>query len=159
MCMKADYSNTYWNNKGEHQDLYNSLWEGVPSQGKTGFVGLEVLRASSSIYHDFYNNGCCNDKRTQAALLIDNLELTNDEIKLLLETSGEGCQSTYMNISQHQVDTFETIATKAIMYANEHKAVSSDLDACEYPLGDYEHMFTDWSDAGDFSDDLFDDEE
>ena len=51
----------YWNNTGKYQKLYDDLWDLVPSDGPTGYVELEVLRAISKIAYDFYNNGFGND--------------------------------------------------------------------------------------------------
>jgi len=54
--------NTYWNEGGELQEEYKALYEAhVPSMGECATLAGEVLRASSRIYHDAYNNGFCNN--------------------------------------------------------------------------------------------------
>lgn len=55
-------SNTYWSGNGKHQqwnDLNFSTL--VPSWGVASTVEGEMLRASSKLYYDYYNNGMCNN--------------------------------------------------------------------------------------------------
>jgi hypothetical protein len=62
--MKGDYSNTYWNGKGKHEDLQATLNKLVPSAGevpnKELNPALEKFRIASNCYYDLYNNGLCN---------------------------------------------------------------------------------------------------
>ena len=54
--------NSYWNDKGLHPDLYNSLREKlIPPVGPCKTFEGEYLRAISALYYDGYNNGFCNN--------------------------------------------------------------------------------------------------
>ena len=54
-------NNTYWNSNGKHQAAYQELSKIVPSSGPAGTVEGEMLRASTRLYYDFYNNGMINN--------------------------------------------------------------------------------------------------
>lgn len=67
----ADYENTYWNNRGKHNNDYDVLHQLVPYEGKADSFHIEWLRAISNIYYDFYNNGWCNwDNHTESRAII-----------------------------------------------------------------------------------------
>lgn len=58
--------NTYWNNEGAHQTLYNKVSMLIPDSGEvTGASNkkLERLRKAANCYHDLFNNGLCNRAR------------------------------------------------------------------------------------------------
>ncbi|MCE2571756.1 hypothetical protein [Motilimonas eburnea] len=52
--------NTYWNNSGKYQAVYDECCKYIPETGKTNDVGIEALRVASNAYYDFYNNGGAN---------------------------------------------------------------------------------------------------
>jgi hypothetical protein len=53
---------TYWMNKGKHQEAYQKLAnELLPDSGKADTLHGELLRALGKIYYDYYNNGMCNN--------------------------------------------------------------------------------------------------
>jgi len=53
---------SYWDKKGEHQAYYEKAWkEFVPPTGPSHCVAGEMLRASSKLYYDLYNNGMGNN--------------------------------------------------------------------------------------------------
>lgn len=57
--------NTYWNNKGKHQALYNKVSLLIPAQGEVpdgrgSNRALEKLRKAANCYYDLFNNGLCN---------------------------------------------------------------------------------------------------
>lgn len=52
--------NTYWNNNGKYQELYDKIKGLVPAMGKADRIHVELLRNVSKLYHDFYNNGLGN---------------------------------------------------------------------------------------------------
>lgn len=52
---------TYWNSRGKHQELYNKLQkELVPEEGFAKSTAGEMLRCTSNVYWDIYNNGGMN---------------------------------------------------------------------------------------------------
>lgn len=75
--MKKKYQPTYWNKKGKYQDDFDRLYkELVPEFGESDTLNGEILRISSYLYYDFFNNGGCNswDSYTDGA---------GDEIKYI----------------------------------------------------------------------------
>lgn len=51
----------YWQDNGAYQQEYEKLWnELVPAEGEAETVNGEILRASSKLYHEFFNNGNMN---------------------------------------------------------------------------------------------------
>lgn len=59
--------NTYWNSNGKYQKNYEEMWKLVPPQGEVIIENndelqeaIENIRQMARLYHDFYNNGCCN---------------------------------------------------------------------------------------------------
>ena len=52
--------NTYWNNRGKHQDLLEKLEDVKPSCGYTDNPYLNLFIEASFVYYDVYNNGGCN---------------------------------------------------------------------------------------------------
>ena len=53
--------NTYWNNKGKFQAQYDELVKLMPPSGKCDTVAGELIRATSRIGYQFYNNGMGNN--------------------------------------------------------------------------------------------------
>lgn len=52
----------FWSNDHPRQAEYQALWdELVPAEGRCETLEGETLRASSRIYHDYYNNGFGNN--------------------------------------------------------------------------------------------------
>lgn len=59
---------TYWENKGQYQNLVEELTERLPFFGpvenaKTTNKHLEKFRKAQNCYYDLYNNGLCNCAR------------------------------------------------------------------------------------------------
>ena len=55
--------NTYWNQKGTHQNLVEGLNKLVPTMGEikgSKNKALEKFRKASNAYYDIFNNGGCN---------------------------------------------------------------------------------------------------
>lgn len=52
----------YWHGKGHEQQKYNELKKFIPQSGQCSNdkPWLELLRVTSNIYYDFYNNGGVN---------------------------------------------------------------------------------------------------
>ena len=53
--------NTYWNKTGRYQAEYDRLVELMPDMGKADTVAGELIRATSKLGYDFYNNGMGNN--------------------------------------------------------------------------------------------------
>jgi hypothetical protein len=62
--MAVTYENTYWNNKGKHEDLVVEIAKLIPSVGEVKDAdanrALETYRIAQNCYYDLYNNGLCN---------------------------------------------------------------------------------------------------
>lgn len=57
----VDTSQTYWDNNGKYQEMYNKAWKQlIPTSGEAEDGWPEALRAISRIGYDYYNNGFCN---------------------------------------------------------------------------------------------------
>ena len=55
--------NTYWNQKGTHQNLADELYNLLPPMGEikgSKNSQLERFRKASNAYYDIFNNGGCN---------------------------------------------------------------------------------------------------
>lgn len=53
--------NTYWEQKGKYQELYERLHkELVPDSGVSDTTAGEIIRTGGNVYYDLYNNGGCN---------------------------------------------------------------------------------------------------
>jgi hypothetical protein len=58
MSKTFDKTQTYWNHKGKHQEVYDRLFPKlVPASGETATTAGEWLRCISKLYYDYYNNG------------------------------------------------------------------------------------------------------
>ena len=58
---KTDTTQSYWDNEGKYQKMYNKAWEQlIPASGEAEDGWPEALRAISRIGYDYYNNGFCN---------------------------------------------------------------------------------------------------
>ena len=55
--------NTYWNNNGKFQLIYDELSKLIPDEGKCpqDKPALEKLRRAANMYYDLYNNGLCDN--------------------------------------------------------------------------------------------------
>jgi hypothetical protein len=59
---------TYWESKGQYQNLVEQLTKRLPAFGsvpdaKTTNKHLEKFRKAQNCYYDLYNNGLCNKAR------------------------------------------------------------------------------------------------
>jgi hypothetical protein len=59
---------TYWESKGQYQNLVEQLTKRLPAFGsvpdaKTANKHLEKFRKAQNCYYDLYNNGLCNKAR------------------------------------------------------------------------------------------------
>ncbi len=59
--MSKKYQPKYWNHRGRYEKRYQELFAAlVPSSGDCAVPYGEVLRWTSKMYYDIYNNGGCN---------------------------------------------------------------------------------------------------
>lgn len=63
---------SYWSGNGKHQVFYDVQFEAlVPDMGKAPTKEGEMLRATSKLYYDYYNNGMCNNTSGAANFLME----------------------------------------------------------------------------------------
>jgi hypothetical protein len=81
----------YWNCEGKYQEQIDEMVDFyVPSSGKCGVIGGELLRAAIRLHYDGYNNGWCNN--TSGAWHFLN-KFGNDSIRESIKCL-EGCTNT-----------------------------------------------------------------
>jgi len=68
---------TYWGKKGNFQKDYNRIekLQLVPPEGRSDCLEGELLRSASSLYYDFYNNGCMNNRSGNWLFLVKHSDL------------------------------------------------------------------------------------
>jgi len=120
--------NTYWNNNGKYQALYDALRpELVPAEGHAPTHAGEVLRCIGAMYHDHYNNGGGNwdnlQDRYGYLLYYDealNIAKEMQEIKSLNDMVffDEQREHTKPEFSRLSV-LWERVADKCILYAKD----------------------------------------
>lgn len=74
---------TYWSGQGKFQEDYDRLQELVPFQGESNIPEIELLRVTSNLYYDCYNNGLCNEHRLFDAVSL--FRLHENSLKPLLQ--------------------------------------------------------------------------
>lgn len=74
---------TYWSGQGKFQEDYDLLQELVPSEGESDIPEIELLRVTSNLYYDCYNNGLCNEHRLFDA--VKQFRLYKSSLKPLLQ--------------------------------------------------------------------------
>ena len=117
---------SYWNNTGRLQKEYEALYEAhVPPQGECETLAGEVLRASSRIYHDAFNNGFCNNT-TGAWNFLDQYvpsKAMQDALAVLEDCVNGSCNDVWMQrwdakVELHPIEqALETIAEEATRFA------------------------------------------
>lgn len=114
--------NTYWNNKGKHQETYSLLCEAlIPDSGNCNTVAGEMLRSSTRLAYDFYNNGMGNNTSGAANFLQNNNVINTETYQVIYEyTRGVIYRGSY-NGDALQV-AIESMIDQTIEYiiANPH---------------------------------------
>lgn len=118
--------NLYWNDKGELQEEYKELYDKhVPMMGECETLAGEVLRASSRIYHDAYNNGFMNNT-SGAWNFLDQYcpsKAMHEALKVLEDFVNQSCNDCWMprygsDAPLHPIEeALEVIATEATRFA------------------------------------------
>ena len=63
---KTRLGNSYWDNTGYYQDIYDRLYDNlVPSNGDADTIHGELIRCIGRLYYDFCNNGNINAVDTE----------------------------------------------------------------------------------------------
>ena len=109
-------TNTYWNSTGKHQEVYQAtLIDLMPPSGPASTVEGEMLRASTKLYYDYYNNGFCNNTSGASNYLkICNSAFKLDIAKELLVISNENNTGGYTS-AKLEVE-LEAVANAVIEY-------------------------------------------
>ena len=97
---------SYWDESGKFQDVYEELWKHVPSQGPTEFLETELLRALAKIYYRCYNDGeyltelYNEDESIVYAynFIKENAPELNDELAKLIETTDEKSYQAQLDV-------------------------------------------------------------
>ena len=117
---------SYWNNTGRLQKEYEALYEQhVPTSGECATLAGEVLRASSRIYYDAFNNGFCNNT-SGAWNFLDKYvpsKAMHEALDVLADCVNQSCNDVWMqrhdeNVDLHPIEqALETIAEEATRFA------------------------------------------
>ena len=125
--MRADYSNTFWNNKFSEQ--VDKLQAFIPSMGDAKHVSrvIEDGRRMVNLYYEIYNNGGCNWNTSRGSTALVRRLVK----KYLYKEGAEGiagvepkfwfkesvCPRYGERIWQRQVDNLEALATAVFIAA------------------------------------------
>lgn len=149
--MKTQKTHNYWNDNGAYQSLYDAYYERlVPSSGNAGTVLGEMLRATSRIYYDYYNNGMCNNTSGAVNFLYDcfnNISNSGNFPELLIALNhvyNECNTGSYTSVDLKA--ELETIVNFVVVFTHNH------LDDKVYNEPSDVNMF-------DFQDDDYDDDD
>lgn len=126
--------NTYWNNNGKHQADYELLANTiVPPSGNAGTYEGEMLRATTRLYYDYYNNGMANNTSGAVKFLIEANDKFNLGIDHELELVSYECNTTYYTEAP-LAEPLETIANAVIEYvlSKDGKYTVSDVNLFDY---------------------------
>lgn len=132
---------SFWNNNHDLTPIYDELYkELVPSSGKAETVAGELLRATSKIYYDAFNNGFGNNTSGAYNFLDETLpkELTDNKS---FEFVAMHCNSAhYGSFSEKEydlMDNFSEIVIQYIIDNPELKGEPNDIDMYDYQEPDY----------------------
>ena len=78
---------TYWNHQGKFQAAYDELVNLMPASGKSDTVAGELVRSSSRIGYQFYNNGMGNNVSGAVNFLRDKGAIDPDTYDTIYEYS------------------------------------------------------------------------
>jgi hypothetical protein len=106
----------YWNHCGKYQTQYQNLKKDLlPLHGKAKTVEGELFRAACNLYHDYYNNGFCNNVSGECNYLLKmnkELNLNLDNELLAIEKDAKYIVYTEKDFAQE----LETIVDTIIIY-------------------------------------------
>ena len=108
-------SGSYWNNTGKYQAEYEIIKTGIPLIGETNYLELELIRAVSKIYYNYFNDGFGGNWTGAWNFINDNfaaeLDLLN-EMNILSDYSSE----IYVGENSFIEGVVESLVNKSIKY-------------------------------------------
>lgn len=104
-----DAKNTYWNNKGKYQKVYDKLQDKlVPDRDEADTLCGEVLRRASNLYYDKYNNGG------------GNFDIMEEDFEFLAERTGLFQKNRRYKINPKMgYSTFESMLNDIVVFCME----------------------------------------
>lgn len=117
--MAQEQTQTYWNSCGKHQQLSESLYKTlVPMSGSCETIEGELIRASSRIYYDYYNNGMLNNTSGAVRFLQQNLPNQSVDINAALRQIYEVCNTGGYIQNAVIIDELEMIVDAVVEYVD-----------------------------------------
>jgi hypothetical protein len=119
--IQIDYENTYWNGKGEQQEIAEKVCKLIPTEGEcdASFPKLERLRKIVQAYYDLYNNGGRNRSKEIRKYFGSGLKAFND---------GDQDPASIKTANEFIIRT-EAVVTKAVIEAAKEAAIASAKEA------------------------------
>ena len=113
---------TYWANNGKYTKEYQALYEQhVPMMGASETLAGEVLRASSKIYYDAFNNGFCNNTSGAWNFLDQHMPQSSALREALAELQpcvNQSMNDVWMGNPEHPIaKALETMCDECIRFA------------------------------------------
>lgn len=147
---------TYWNNTGKYEEEATALQDLVPGSGPADTLKGEIMRATSKIYYDFFNNGFGNTWVEPAAFLMDHVDLPEEVKNVLYEhAAGNICGS-----DSHVEEMMDLMIDTVVEQLRDVEDKPNDLDMWAYPVSyqhDFEPYYEEEEDEDDY--DYWDDDE
>lgn len=128
------YEPTYWNSKGELQEIHDALWNAiVPIGGEAPTKHGNALRWIDKIYYEVYNNGGCNAVERidgnrcltpwyadGVALVVEFAALSKSEYATLNNAliNADGLCGNARPVAAKRLDDIVTKVTKAALLAH-----------------------------------------
>lgn len=139
--------NTYWNSKGLLQAEYDKQWEElVPGSGRCDSLQGEILRASSRLYHRYFNDG----DRIEEHGYFPGSSAENawgflhkeGKKNLSVHWKMESIVNDVENLAQAKDDDeyeelLEKLANDATEFAKSRPLVPNELDMCDNAYSEY----------------------
>lgn len=150
-------NNTYWSGNGKHQvwyDMNQTLL--VPDEGPAPTLEGEMLRAASTLYYDYYNNGMCNNTSGAANFLTHcniehNLGITDELFDISIEANTDTYAITELARQLEKVidEVIEFIQSKVGQYSETADTLDNYQDN-DWSFDDFEeYIASEWYDDED----------
>lgn len=137
---------TYWNGNGKLQSTYTKEWEElVPSSGKAASLQGEVLRASSRLYHRWFNDG---DRISNGGILTDSSAenawgFLHQAVKQMPQSNELAIirwltENTAMAVDEASYEAaLEALADASVAFAATRPLIPTDADMCDRKWSDH----------------------
>lgn len=128
---------TYWGGKGKYQTLVPRLEKLSPSKGDSDVDHIQLFVAFSNGYHDYYNNGWCNQDNSRHregreflfdhdADLVATQEVSPDEVlelkrlwEQVAQNADEEDAAMFDGVDENRVQfLLERLGNAVILHAN-----------------------------------------